>query len=36
MPSDRPYKKADQFGLYILVKPNGSKHWRFKYRFGGK
>lgn len=34
--SDRPYKKADQFGLYILVEPNGSKHWRFKYRFGGK
>jgi integrase len=34
--SDRPYKRSDQNGLYVLVKPNGSKHWHFKYRFGGK
>lgn len=35
-PSDRPFKRADQYGLYILVKPNGSKHWHLKYRFNGK
>jgi Phage integrase family/Arm DNA-binding domain len=23
-------------GLYLLIKPNGSKLWYFKYRFGGK
>jgi hypothetical protein len=34
--SDRPYKRSDQNGLFILVKPNGSKHWHLKYRFGGK
>ncbi len=35
-PFDRPYKRADQNGLYILVKPNGSKHWHLKYRFNNK
>jgi integrase len=34
--SERPYKRSDAHGLYILVKPNGSKHWRFKYRLNGK
>ncbi|WP_337230435.1 Arm DNA-binding domain-containing protein, partial [Proteus terrae] len=23
-------------GLYLLVKPNGSRYWRMKYRFAGK
>lgn len=23
-------------GLFLLVRPDGSKYWRFKYRFGGK
>jgi len=32
---DKPYKKADERGLYLLVKPAG-KYWRFDYRFGGK
>ncbi len=27
---------ADGGGLYLLVKPNGNKHWRLKYRIGGK
>ena len=35
-PSERPYKRSDQNGLYILVKPNGSKHWHLKYRFNNK
>jgi integrase len=27
---------ADGFGLHLLVQPNGSKLWRFRYRFGGR
>lgn len=33
---EKPYKKADANGLYIEVFPNGSKLWRWKYRFSGK
>ena len=35
-PRDRPYKMGDSGGLYLLVKPNGAKYWRMKYRFLGK
>lgn len=35
LPQDKPYKRYDSGGLYLLVKPNGSKLWQFKYRFGG-
>lgn len=35
-PTLKPYKRADSLGMYIEVFPNGSKYWRFKYRFGGK
>lgn len=35
-PKDKPYKKTDGGGLYILINPNGSKLWRYKYRIGGK
>ncbi len=31
----KPYKVSDFAGLYILVKPSGSKSWRFKYRIDG-
>ena len=34
--SDRPLKLSDGGGLYLLLKPNGSKLWRLAYRFGGK
>lgn len=27
---------SDEKGLRLLVKTNGQKYWRFKYRFGGK
>ncbi len=30
-----PRKFADGGGLYLLVKPNGARLWRFKYRFDG-
>ncbi|MFM2272113.1 MAG: hypothetical protein RL702_1178, partial [Pseudomonadota bacterium] len=33
---DKPIKKADEKGLYLLIQPSGGKLWRFKYRFGGK
>jgi integrase len=32
-PKDRPYKIADGFGLHLLIEPNGSKKWRFRYHF---
>ncbi len=35
-PKDKQYKVADSEGLYLLVKPNGSKLWRLKYRHNGK
>lgn len=35
LPQSKPYKRYDSGGLYLLVKPNGSKLWQFKYRFGG-
>lgn len=33
---DKPYKLAVGYGLYLEVKPNGSKLWRWKYRLLGK
>jgi len=35
-PKQKPYKLFDGYGLYLEVRPNGSKRWRFKYRFEGK
>ena len=35
-PYAKPYKKADGGGLFILVEANGSKLWRFAYRYRGK
>ena len=35
-PIEKPYKLSDGNGLHLLVKPNGSKLWRLKYRFSGK
>lgn len=32
----KEWKLSDEKGLYLLVTPNGSKLWRWKYRFGGK
>lgn len=30
------YKLFDEGGLFLLIKPSGSKLWRFKYRINGK
>ncbi len=35
-PGPKPYRLYDERGLYLEVRPNGAKWWRFKYRFGGK
>lgn len=33
---DKPYKLSDSKGLYLQVHPNGSKYWRYKFRYNGK
>ena len=33
---EKDYKLSDSSGLYLLVKPNGCKYWRLKYRIAGK
>jgi len=35
-PRSRPYKLGDGEGLYLLINPNGTKWWRFKYKFQGR
>lgn len=35
-PREKAYKLYDEKGLFLLVYPNGSKGWRFKFRFDGK
>ncbi|MEG3128286.1 tyrosine-type recombinase/integrase [Pantoea cypripedii] len=34
--SDKPFKVSDSHGLYLLVKPGGSRLWYLKYRINGK
>ncbi len=33
---DKDYKLFDGEGMFLLVKSNGNRHWRLKYRFLGK
>ena len=35
-PQEKPFKLAVGRGLHLLVKPDGSKHWQFRFRFDGK
>ncbi|HAW0117856.1 TPA: tyrosine-type recombinase/integrase [Escherichia coli] len=35
-PSDKPFKVSDSHGLYLRVKPGGSRHWYLKYRISGE
>jgi hypothetical protein len=35
-PTDKSFKLTDSLGLYLLIKPNGSKLWCMKYRIDGK
>jgi integrase len=32
---NKAYKLYDEKGLFLLVKPTGSRLWRFKYKYGG-
>ncbi|MEO1700643.1 MAG: integrase arm-type DNA-binding domain-containing protein [Pseudomonadota bacterium] len=33
---DKAYRIPDGLGLYLLVRPSGSKSWQFRYQFMGK
>lgn len=35
-PKEKVYKLGDSEGLFLLIKPNGTKHWRLKYYFHKK
>jgi integrase len=35
-PREKPYKVTDGQGLYLYVTPQGSRLWRFNYRYNGK
>src|SRR3984893_9249571 len=35
-PMDKEYAIADGQGLSVVVRPNGTKLWLYRYRFGGK
>ncbi len=36
LPREKEYKIGDSGGLYLLVRPSGSKLWRMKYRTKGR
>lgn len=35
-PGKKEYRLSDGSGLYLVVKPNGGKLWRWSYEFNGK
>src|SRR5271163_4696553 len=35
-PTSKPYHLTDGHGFFLVIQPNGSKLWRWKYRFEGK
>lgn len=35
-PDAKSYKLSDEKGLFLLINPNSSKYWRFKFRVNGK
>ena len=35
-PRDKPFKISDGGGMFLLIKPNGTRLWRLKYRIQGK
>ena len=34
-PQPKPYKVYDEKGMFLLVKPNGARLWRFRYAHDG-
>ena len=35
-PTDKPVKLTDSRGLYLEIRPSGSKLWRYRYRIAGR
>lgn len=35
-PQEKEYTLVNGDGMFLLIHPNGSKYWRFRFRFGGK
>lgn len=35
-PTDKIYRVIDSLGLYIEVRPNGRKYWRYRYQWQKK
>lgn len=35
-PEAKEYSLVDGDGMFLLIHPNGSEYWRFRFRFGGK
>ncbi|MGF6270567.1 integrase [Lelliottia nimipressuralis] len=35
-PEAKEYSLVDGDGMFLLIHPNGSKYWRFRFRFGGR
>ncbi len=35
-PQEKEYTLVDGDGMFLLVHPNGSRYWRFRFRFGCK
>lgn len=35
-PTKKVTKLRDREGLYVIVRPDGAKYWRWDYRFGGR
>lgn len=35
-PEAKEYSLVDGDGMFLLIHPNGSKYWRFRFRLGGK
>ena len=35
-PQEKPYTLNDGQGLSLLINPDGSKGWRFRFRLAGK
>lgn len=35
-PADKPVMLSDGGGMYLELRPNGTRYWRLKYRIGGR
>ena len=35
-PAEKPVMLSDGGGMYLELRPNGTRYWRLKYRIGGR